>query len=69
MLKGRMADPAKFEVIAYQRKPGCWRASFTPKGMTVSGLKIRSAVTADDYACEADAIKAATREIKLIGTG
>ena len=63
-----MADPAKFEVIAYQRKPGHWRASFTPKGMTVSGLTIRSAVTADDYASEADAIKAATREIKLIGT-
>jgi hypothetical protein len=63
-----MADPANFEVIAYQRKPGHWRASFTPKGMTLSGLTIRSAVTADDYASEADAMKAATREIKLIGS-
>jgi len=68
MLKGWMADPANFEVITYQRKPGVWRASFTPKGRSVSGLVTRSIVTADDSASEEDAKKAAARAIKLIGT-
>jgi hypothetical protein len=68
MLKGRMADPANFEVVTYQRKPGVWRASFTPKGRSVSGLITRSIVTSDDSASEEDAKKAAARAIKLIGT-
>ena len=63
-----MANPAKFEVVTYQRKPGIWRASITPKGMTVSGKITRSVVTPDDCSSEDEARKAASRVIKLIDT-
>ena len=61
-----MADPAKFEGVTYQRQPGLWRASFTSKGLTTSGLIIRSVVIPDDCASEEEARKAAMLAIKNI---
>jgi hypothetical protein len=61
-----MADPSQFEVVTYQRQPGVWRASVTPKGPTVSGRTIRSVITPDDCTSEEDAKEAAVRAIKNI---
>lgn len=61
-----MADPNKFEIVTYQRQPGLWRASVTPKGSAASGTAIRSVVTPDDCGTEDEARKAAMRTIKDI---
>lgn len=64
--KDRMADPAGFEIVTYQRQPGLWRASVTPSGRSNSGKIIRSIVTPDDCETEEDARKSAMRAIKNI---
>jgi hypothetical protein len=61
-----MADLAGFEIVTYQRRPGLWRASVTPKGRSNSGKTIRSIVTLDDSGSEEEASKAAMRAIKNI---
>ena len=63
-----MADAARFEVVTYQRQPGIWRASVTPKGAATSGMLTRSVVTPRDYATENEARKAAMRSIENIDT-
>jgi hypothetical protein len=63
-----MADPAGYEIVTYQRQPGIWRASVTPKGSATSGLTVRSVVTPDDWTSEDEARKAAIRVIKNIDT-
>jgi hypothetical protein len=53
-----MADVSEFSIVTYQRKPGCWRAAFIRKRSArtvVEGNKVRSVVTPDDCASEADA--------------
>ena len=62
-----MANVSEFSIIAYERKPGHWRAAFTPKardGNPVQAGKVRSAVTPDDCASESEAELAAQRLIK-----
>jgi hypothetical protein len=50
-----MAIISEFSIVAYERKPGRWRAAITRKaraGSVVEGDKVRSVVTPDDYASE-----------------
>jgi hypothetical protein len=64
-----MADVSEFSIVAYQRKPGCWRAAIIRKRsarMVVEGDKVRSVVTSDDYASESDALLAAEKLIKKL---
>jgi hypothetical protein len=64
-----MADISEFSIVTYQRKPGFWRAAVTRKRsarMAVEGDKVRSVVTADDYASAADARLAAEKLIKTL---
>jgi hypothetical protein len=62
-----MANISEFSIVAYERKPGHWRAAFTPKardGNSVQGATVRSAVTPDDCASESEAELAAQKLIK-----
>lgn len=63
-----MADIADFSIVTYERKPGCWRAAITRKVSSgrVGGDKVRSVVTPDDYASEADAQFAAQKLIRKL---
>jgi len=64
-----MADVSEFSIVTYQRKPGCWRAAFIRKRSArtvVEGNKVRSVVTPDDCAFEADALLAAKNPIKTL---
>jgi hypothetical protein len=62
-----MADISEFSIVAYERKPGHWRAAITRKvrdGNPVQGKTVRSAVTPDDCASESEAELAAQKLIK-----
>jgi len=65
-----MADISHFEIIAFQRQPGFWRASISRKdhaAITTHGSTVmRSVVTPMDCASEVDAKKAAIETIKLL---
>jgi hypothetical protein len=64
-----MADISAFSIVTYERKSGCWRAAITRKGIAgpvVGGDKVRSVVTPDDYATEADALVAAQKVIRKL---
>jgi hypothetical protein len=65
----QMADISEFSIVTYERKQGCWRAAITRKasaGMVVGGDKVRSVVTPDDSASEADAQLAAQKLIRTL---
>ena len=60
-----MANVSEFSIGTYLRKPGYWRAAITPKGRTgVGGQTVRSVVTPDDFASEAEAQWAAEQLIR-----
>ena len=64
-----MADISEFSIVTYERKPGCWRAAFTPSarsGEGVRGTHVRSVVTADDYASASEAELAAQKLIRKL---
>jgi hypothetical protein len=64
-----MADISKFSIIAYERKPGHWRAAIIPKGRSVvvdAGETVRSVVTPDDCASESEAELAAQKLIRKL---
>jgi hypothetical protein len=64
-----MADISKFSIVTYERKPGRWRAAITRKdrsGDVVSGEKVQSVVTPDDYASESEAELAARKLISKL---
>jgi hypothetical protein len=63
-----MADISEFSIVTYERKSGCWRAAITRKvsSGSVGGDKVRSVVTPDDYASEADALLAAQKLIRKL---
>lgn len=71
-VKGRepsfMADIADFSIVTYERKPGCWPAAIVRKvsSGSVGGDKVRSVVTPDDCATEADAQLAAQKLIRKL---
>ena len=59
-----------FEIVTFQRKPGCWRASISllmdARTSEVGTKEIRSFLTAEDCATEADAEKAARYAINKL---
>ncbi len=64
-----MADISKFSIVTYERKPAHWRAAITQKvraGIAVGGGKVRSIVTPDDYASDAEAQAAAEKLIRKL---
>ena len=64
-----MVDVSEFSIVPYERKPGHWRAAITRKprtGSVVDGAKVRSIVTPDDYASEAEARLAAEKMIRKL---
>jgi hypothetical protein len=61
-----MAALSLFSIVAYERKPGHWRAAITPirrSGTVIQGKTTSSIVTPDDFASEADATFAAQKII------
>jgi hypothetical protein len=63
-----LADISNFSVVTYERKPGCWRAAFTPRGGAgkVVGKEVRSVVTPDDHESESAAEVAAEKLIRKL---
>jgi hypothetical protein len=63
-----MANISEFSVVTYLRKPGRWRAAITPKVRVgnVGGETVRSVVTPDDFASEAEAQLAAEQLIRKL---
>ena len=62
-----MAKISEFSIVAYERKPGHWRAAFVRKALTGSAVRgdtVHSSVTPDDYASEAEAQFAAEKIIR-----
>ena len=63
---GNMAALSLFSIVAYERKPGHWRAAITPirrSGTVIQGKTTSSIVTPDDFLSEADATFAAEKII------
>jgi hypothetical protein len=64
-----MAKASDYNIVAFQRKPGRWRANVTPiilpatsrKGTTILGF-----VTTEDSSSEESAVIAADRAIKAL---
>ncbi|MBR1154171.1 hypothetical protein [Bradyrhizobium sp. JYMT SZCCT0428] len=67
-----MADPAKFSIMTFQRKPGLWRASITRTdrrpciASRTNGKDILSIVTPADSGSEDAAGEAAKAVIKKL---
>jgi hypothetical protein len=64
-----MAQISEYSIIAYQRKPGSWRAAFVRKVLTenvVRGETVLSSVTPVDYASEEEAMLAAEQAIRKL---
>jgi hypothetical protein len=66
-----MAKPSDYRIITFQRQPGLWRANMTPIVLPTAitkGAAIRGFVTAEDSKSEEDAVIAANRAIKELGS-
>ena len=64
-----MADASLFTILTFQRRPGLWRASISPKvnpGSTIKGKDMIGFVTEDDCDTEEAAELAAKRAIKKL---
>jgi hypothetical protein len=62
-----MAQISDYSIVTYERKPGHWRAAVIPKGSGMDrGDMVRSVVTPDDFASEADAQFAAEKMIRRL---
>ena len=63
-----MANVSEFSIVTYLRKPGHWRAAIFPEGRTqnAQGDTVRSVVTPDDFASEAEAQLAAEKLIRKL---
>jgi hypothetical protein len=64
-----MADVSLFTILTFQRRPGLWRASISPKtpsAMTVGGKTLQGFVTEDDCESEQAAESAARKAIKKL---
>ena len=63
-----MANVSEFSIVTYLRKPGHWRAAIIPKARigSVGGERVRSVVTPDDFASEAEAELAAQNLIRKL---
>jgi uncharacterized protein (DUF1810 family) len=61
-----MAHISEYSIVAYERKPGHWRAAIFPKIVDRSsapGLTVHSTVTPNDSASESEAMLAADQLI------
>jgi hypothetical protein len=64
-----MADISHFSVLTFQRRPGHWRASVTPKvhgGAIVKGRTLLGFITEHDCASEQEAESAAHQAIRKL---
>jgi hypothetical protein len=63
-----MAQISDYSIVAYERKPGYWRASIARKirSRPVRGDQVLSTVTPDDYSTEAEARLAAEKLVKKL---
>jgi hypothetical protein len=64
-----MADLSQFSILTFQRRPGQWRASISPKvsaSNTIKGKTMLGFVTEDDCDTEEAAETAAKRAIKKL---
>jgi hypothetical protein len=64
-----MAHISDYSIVAYERKPGHWRAATSPKGTGGSGVPgetVRSFVTPFDSESEAEAKFAAEKLIRRL---
>jgi hypothetical protein len=64
-----MAEPSKFTIVTYERKPGHWRAAVTPvrrPGVPSSGNEPASIVTPDDFTSESEAKLAAEKMVRKL---
>jgi hypothetical protein len=61
-----MANVSEFSIVTYLRKAGHWRAAIFPEARTQStqGDTVRSVVTPDDFASEAEAQLAAEKSLE-----
>jgi hypothetical protein len=64
-----MAIKSQFSIVAYERRPGHWRAAVTPflhSRSSIRGKTTSSIVTSDDSETESDAVRAAEQLIKKL---
>jgi hypothetical protein len=64
-----MADKSQFSIVAYERRPGHWRAAVTPflhPRSSIRGKTTSSIVTSNDSETESDAILAAEQLINKL---
>jgi hypothetical protein len=63
-----MANVSEFSIVTYLRRPGHWRAAIVPKARieSVGGETVRSVVTPDVFASEAEAQLAAEQLIRKL---
>lgn len=64
-----MADASLFSILTFQRRPGLWRASVSPKvpmSMTIVGKTILGFVTEEDCESEEAAEMAARKAIRKL---
>jgi hypothetical protein len=63
-----MANVSEFSIVTYLRKAGHWRAAIFPEARTqgTQGVTVRSVVTPDDFASEAEAQLAAEKLIRKL---
>jgi hypothetical protein len=64
-----MANKSQFSIVAYERRPGHWRAAITPfarRGSVNRGKTTTSVVTGEDSESESDAMLAAEQLIKSL---
>jgi hypothetical protein len=64
-----MAHISEYSIVTYERKPGCWRAAVSPKGVDrhrAPGSTVRSIITPDDSESESAAKLAAERLIRKL---
>ena len=65
-----MAKTSEYEVVTFQRQPGLWRASITPRARAGAklGPALLSFVTKEDCDSEAGAQNAANEVIKNLAS-
>jgi hypothetical protein len=64
-----MANKAQFSILAYQRRPGFWRAAISRKDgavLTMNGVALKSVVTSEDFPSEEEAYTDAEKVIRMI---
>jgi hypothetical protein len=64
-----LAEISQYSIVAYERRPGHWRAAITPNrqsGNFIKGKTIFSIVTPEDWVSELEAKFAAKKMIRKL---